>query len=135
MAITLALGGTTVTLSERLLWTDEFDWSPVQQSIGYSITGAMLVSVADAVKQAGRPITLTGTDSAAWTTRDVCDTLRAWANVPGAQLQLVLRGAARTVIFDQEPPGGFEARPVHQLLDGEIDGQTLYLPTLRLLTA
>ena len=28
--ITLARAGTTITLSDRLHWTDEFDWHPVE---------------------------------------------------------------------------------------------------------
>ena len=29
MSITLTYNGTTATLSDRLQWSDEFDWSPV----------------------------------------------------------------------------------------------------------
>ena len=38
--ITLAHAGTTITLSDRLHWTDEFDWHPVEQASSYSTTGA-----------------------------------------------------------------------------------------------
>ena len=53
--ITLARAGTTITLSDRLHWTDEFDWHPVEQASSYSTTGALLIDVA--TRQAGRPIT------------------------------------------------------------------------------
>jgi hypothetical protein len=132
MAITLAYGGTTVELSDRLQWTDEFDWNRAQQSASYSVAGSLIVQVAGA-KQAGRPITLDGTGTAAWTSRGDCETLRAWADVPGAQLQLTLRGVVRTVIFDQER-GAFESRPLVPLLDSETDSQDLCLPTIRLMT-
>lgn len=79
--ITLTYNGTTAHISDRLQWTDEFGWSPVDQATAYSTTGALLVDVA--LKQSGRPITLVGTDTAAWITRALCTTLQAWAKLPG----------------------------------------------------
>jgi len=45
-------------LSEHLVWTNEFDWSPVRQLQDRGLSGALVIQVA--VKQAGRPIHLTG---------------------------------------------------------------------------
>ena len=128
--ITLTYKGTTAHLSDRLQWTDEYDWSPVEQGTGYSTTGRLLVDVA--LKQSGQPITLQGSDTAAWITRTLCDTLQAWAALPGITLTLTLRGVARTVMFDHARKG-FEAQPIWKLLDGEITGELLYLPTFRFL--
>lgn len=130
MSITLTYNGTTATLSDRLQWSDEFDWSPVEQATAYSTTGALLVDVA--VKQAGQPITLEGTDTNAWITRALCSTLQAWAKLPGIQLDLVLRGETHRVIFDQAK-GGFSAQPIWKLLDGEITPELFYRPTFRFL--
>ena len=130
MSITLTYNGTTATLSDRLQWSDEFDWSPVEQATAYSTTGALLVDVA--VKQAGQPITLEGTDTNAWISRALCSTLQAWAALPGIQLGLVLRGQAHQVIFDHAK-GGFSAQPVWKLLDGEITPELFYRPTFRFL--
>ena len=130
MSITLTYSGTTATLSDRLHWSDEYDWSPVEQSTEYSTEGALLVDVA--VKLAGRPITLEGSDTAAWLSRAVCDTLQAWAALPGIELTLVVRGVAHTVMFDHAQKG-FAATPVWKLLDGEITPELLYLPTFRFL--
>lgn len=47
-----------LTLPEDLIWLDEFDWSPVEQSQTYSITGALIIETD--IKQAGRPVTLSG---------------------------------------------------------------------------
>ena len=127
MSITLTYNGTTATLSDRLQWSDEFDWSPVEQATAYSTTGALLVDVA--VKQAGQPITLEGTDTNAWITRALCSTLQAWAALPGITLTLTLRGVARPVMFDHARKG-FEAQPIWKLLDGEITPELLYVPTL-----
>lgn len=130
MAITLTYSGTTAHLSDRLDWTDEYDWSPVEQSTEYSTEGALLVDVA--VKLAGRPITLNGADTAAWISRAVCDTLQAWSALPGIELTLIVRGVTRTVMFDHARKG-FTAQPIWRLLDGEITPELLYLPTFRFL--
>lgn len=131
MAITLTYNGTTAHLSDRLAWVDEFDWSPVVQATAPSTTGALLVDVG--VLQAGRPITLQGTDTQAWLTRALCATLQAWAALPAITLTLTLRGTPRQVIFDHARKG-FEARPLWQLQDGEQGAANdVYLPTLRFL--
>lgn len=130
MSITLTYNGTTAHLSDRLHWADEFDWSPVEQSTSYSTTGAFLVDVS--LKQAGQPITLEGTDTNAWITRALCDTLKAWAALPGAQFDLVLRGITHPVIFDHAQ-GGFSAQPIWKLLDGEITPELFYRPTFKFL--
>lgn len=129
-SITLAYEGTTLALSDRLDWADEFDWHPVEQASSYSTTGALLIDVA--TRQAGRPITLQGSDTQAWMTRAEMQQLAALAAIPGAQLTLVLRGVGREVVFDHAQ-GGFSAQPVWRLLDGEVDAELLYRPTLRFL--
>ena len=130
MSITLTYNGTTATLSDRLHWADEFDWSPVDQATGYSTRGALLVDVG--LKLAGQPITLDGTDTNAWISRALCSTLQAWAALPGIQLDLVLRGETHQVIFDHAK-GGFTAQPIWKLLDGEITPELAYMPVFRFL--
>jgi hypothetical protein len=130
MSITLTYNGTTATLSDRLQWSDEFDWSPVEQATAYSTTGALLVDVG--LKLAGQPIMLEGTDTNAWISRALCSTLKAWAALPGIQLDLVLRGETHQVIFDHAK-GGFTAQPIWKLLDGEITPELMYRPTFKFL--
>ena len=130
MTITLTYNSTTAHLSDRLQWTDEFDWSPVEQATAHSTTGKLLVDVA--LKDAGQPITLQGNETAAWISRYLCQTLHAWAALPGITLTLTLRGVARTVMF-YHANKGFVATPIWKLLDGEITPELLYLPTLRFL--
>lgn len=132
MPITLSYAGQTVELSDRLDWTDEFAWTPVAQTLDYSVTGALLINWG--TRQAGRPITLEGTQTAAWASRTTCAVLAGWANQAGIVLQLVLRGQNWAVRFDADKKG-FEARPLTRLLDGEVHAEQLYLPTLRLLTS
>ena len=74
--ITLTLAGTTLELSDRLLWVDEFQWSPVATELRWGTTGAPQIHVG--LRQAGRPITLDGRESQAWITRELCDQLNAW---------------------------------------------------------
>ena len=130
MSITLTYNGTTAHISDRLDWQDEFSWSPVDQATSYSTTGALLVDVA--LRQAGRPITLIGTETAAWISRALCSTLLAWAELPGIELTLVVRGQSRQVMFDHAK-GGFTGQPVFKLQDGEESNEQLYLPTFRFL--
>lgn len=54
------------------------------------------------------------------------------ARLPGIELDLVLRGATHRVLFDHAK-GGFSARPIWKLVDGEITGELLYLPTFKFL--
>ena len=49
-------------------------------SVSYLITGALLVQ--SALKQAGRPISLTGAIDMAWVARSCVGTLYDWASVP-----------------------------------------------------
>lgn len=130
MSITLTYNGTTAHLSDRLQWTNEYDWSPVDQATGYSTRGVLLVDVG--LKLAGQPITLEGTDTNAWISRALCSTLQAWAALPGIQLDLVLRGETHQVIFDHAK-GGFTAQPIWKLLDGEITPELMYRPTFKFL--
>lgn len=54
MAITLG----ALVLPSGLVWSDEDAWSPVEQAVAYTLTGALVVE--ESVKLAGRPITLAG---------------------------------------------------------------------------
>lgn len=124
--ITLTFDGTTLALSDRLLWLDEFQWSPVATEVRWGTTGAPQMHVG--LRQAGRPITLDGRDGNAWLSRTLCTQMEAWAALPGAQLGLLLRGQLRTVVFDHAQGTAFEATPIWKLLDGEHTGEVLYRP-------
>lgn len=131
MAITLTYSGTTAQLGDRLLWTDEFGWSPVVQVTEPSTKGQLMVHVG--VREASRPITLNGVESKAWITRSLCSSLQAWADLPGIVMTLVLRGVSRQVMFDHER-GGFEATPVWRIADGHQTPEQAFLPVFRFLT-
>lgn len=128
MSITLSHGGTTVTLPTALYWEDEFSWTPVEQSLTRTVTGAVVLQVGERV--AGRPITLRPEDDrSAWMRRTVLDQLSAWAAVKGRQMTLMLRGVPRTVIFRHEN-GALESQPVVHYDDTHPDDP--YRVTVRL---
>lgn len=131
MAITLTYNGTTADLGDRLIWEDEFLWSPVEQVTEPGTTGALMVHVG--VRSGGQPITLDGHESQAWLLRSLVVSLKAWDALPGVFMTLVVRGVARQVIVDHER-GGLEFTPVWRLADGEETPDQVFLPRLHFLT-
>lgn len=117
-----------LTLPDQLEWPDEFAWKQVEQTTTYTTTGALLIEAA--AKQAGRPITLQGSETRAWCTRGALVTLRAWAATPGQALTLALRGANYDVVFDHAG-GALSATPIVDFSDPDTDDW--YFITLRFL--
>lgn len=129
MTISLESGGVTLPLHPDLLWADENDWYPVEQTTERTITGALIVSAA--TRLAGRPITLQPEDeSSAWMRYSSVTQLRNWAAVPGLILQLTLRGTTRSVAFRHEDVG-ISASPVTHFSD--VLNTDFYRVTLRFL--
>ena len=127
--ISLSDGTTTLVLHQDLFWSDETKWSPVEQTVDRTITGALIVQVAARV--AGRPITLEPEDDeSAWMPRSSVDVLRNWAAVPGQVLTLRLHEADYSVIFRHQD-GGLEARPVVHYRD--VVSSDHYICVIRLL--
>lgn len=130
MSITLSDGTTTVILHPDLLWSDENNWHPVEQTVQRTITGGMIVSAAARV--AGRPITLEPeNDQSAWMPLDKVTALRNWAAVPGKELTLTLRSVTYTVLFRHQDGSGLEARPVVHYND--VVSTDWYLCVVRLM--
>lgn len=126
----LTHGPITLNLPDALSWADEYSWSPIEQSQTYTTTGALLIE--EHVKQTGRPITLEGSEDRTWCTRELVDTLHAWAATPGVVMTLVLRGVSRSVTFDHVK-GALQGLPVLFYADGSIEASDWYIPTLRFL--
>lgn len=99
----------TLTLPPYLCWADEFSWSPVAQAEEYSTTGALLLDMS--VKQAGRPITLVGTDNLGWITRAQLLQLQALADTPQA-MGLDYHGREFTVRFRYDGVGPVAAEEI-----------------------
>lgn len=117
--ILLSDGSTTLALPGGLEWSDEYAWSPVEQSMTRSVNGKAIVQVAGLV--AGRPITLAGSERRAWVARSVCDAVHACAAVPGKELVLTIRGIAYPVLFRHHEKPAFTARPVADRANAPAD--------------
>ena len=130
ITLTHTASSTTVTLPDALNWTDEYSWSPVQQTTTYTTTGALLIE--EGVKQAGRPITLEGAMDSTWCTRALVDQLRAWAAQTGMLLVLTLRGVPDNVTCDHSRYA-LQGLPVLFYQDSSIASDDWYVPTLRFL--
>lgn len=112
-------------------WIDEFDWSPIQSTKEYSVTGAMIVDAG--TRLAGRPVTLQATESSGWNgmTRAVIKSLFALSETHAEHQLTLADGRILDVIF---APGAepIEARP---LVDRENPPDSWpYIIKLRLVT-
>jgi len=106
MTITLEAIG----LPDDLLWSDEYLWSPVKQSMQLSLSGKPIIQEAAQVK--GRPITLEGDQESAWVTKQTLEQLRALEATPNNDMTLDYHGSAFTVRFSRSDGNPIEARPI-----------------------
>lgn len=126
--ITLGDGTTTLTLHPDLYWSDENNWHPVEQTAQRTVTGAVIVSVAQRIK--GRSITLQPENqSSGWMQRATLETLRNWGAVPGKTMTLTLRGIQYNVIFRHHDSPAIDATPIVHYND--TDTADWYLVTLK----
>lgn len=94
-----------ITLPSDLIWVDEYDYSPVRQTVATAVDGTLIVEVA--AQQKGRIITLQGGADYAWIDKATLDSIRAKYIQPGLVMTLTLRGVSYSVIFAQ--PDGLKA--------------------------
>lgn len=111
MQLTDATTGQSVSIPDGLIWTDEFDWSPVESNQSYSLTGALIIE--QGTKQAGRPVSLAADDDMNWARRTVVETLRLWSATAGRRMTLVIAGVSRTVMFAAD--NAITAKPVKNI--------------------
>ena len=67
----------TVSLSDGFLWSDEFDWNPIEQKQDRAIDGALIIQ--EGKKKSGRLITLTADKNMAWVKRHIVSKLKDWS--------------------------------------------------------
>ncbi|WP_018875291.1 hypothetical protein [Thioalkalivibrio sp. ALJ8] len=111
--ISLTHDGTTLTLPGDLFWADRYGWRSVTAAAQYTLTGALVLEYHQ--RQAGRPITLEAARDRAWMDRGTADTLQAWANIPGAEMQLDWHGEIHTVHWRHED-GALELETLRELV-------------------
>ena len=121
----------TITLPDDLLWINEFDWNPVEQTTERSLTGALLVQEGQLTH--GRPIVLSGNGEAGWVSRLTVKSLFALSKAANKTMTLTLPDNRQfSVIFDRLNGTPIEAQ---QVLPFAYPGDSdQYLLTLRLLT-
>lgn len=93
MAITLD----ALSLPADLIWTDEFDWSPIEQTASYTLTGGLVIETGQ--RQAGRAITLAGSEVSGWADRQTVAALYAKLTLSGALTLTLNDGRVFTVTF------------------------------------
>jgi hypothetical protein len=114
-----------LTLPEDLIWTDEFDWTSVEQSVSYAVDGTQIIETG--LKKKGRPITLAGEQSYGWITRADLTALYALAQVPGPYL-LTLHGGREFQVDFRHADQPIEAKPlIHFSQPNATDCYTLIL--------
>lgn len=128
--ITITDGTTTLTLPEDLRWTDEYTWSAVEQSVGYTLGGSLVVEIG--TRLAGRPVTLAAEADRAWITKTVLDQLYAWAGVAGKTLTLTLADARVMSVMYRHHDGAIQAEPVMFAVPAQPGD--FYIVTLRFMT-
>ena len=78
----------TITLPDDLLWINEFEWNPVEQTTERSLTGALLVQEGQIIH--GRPIILSGNGEAGWVSRLTVKSLFALTKAANKTMTLTL---------------------------------------------
>ena len=110
MAITLTYNSTALTLPSDLLWIDRDSWSPVDQAVQTSVTGATILDIG--VRTNGRSITLAGDETHAWINYSTVQTLKTWAAIAGCQLTLNIHGESYSVVFRHHEKPAIDLNPI-----------------------
>ncbi|MCW7551815.1 hypothetical protein NX722_04000 [Endozoicomonas gorgoniicola] len=120
-----------IELPDDLLWVNEFDWNPVEQTTERSLTGSLLVQ--EQSLKHGRPIELSGNEESGWVPRSTVEALLQVSQTPNKVMTLTLSDS-RTfpVIFDRRNGSPIQARQV--LPFAYPDENYQYSLTIRLFT-
>lgn len=120
-----------VTLSDGFLWSDEFDWNPIEQKQDFAVDGAFIIQ--EGKKKSGRPISLTADKNMAWLKRHIVSKLKDWSVLQEKfELQFNYFHDKRTfnVVFNHQDKA-IEAKPV--LEHPSVSDDDEYNVTLRFL--
>lgn len=102
----------TVTLSDGFLWSDEFDWNPIEQKQDRAVDGALIIQ--EGKMKSGRPVTLIADKNMAWVKRHIVSKLKDWSILQEKfELQFNYFHDKRTfnVVFNHQDKA-IEANPV-----------------------
>ena len=120
----------TVPLEDGFLWSDEFDWKPLEQKQERAINGALIIQ--EGKKLTGRPITLVSpVQGMGWIKRSSLQKILEWSAI---QEQCTLRfewphdQRQFNVIFNHEA-GAIEAKPTKE--HPTVSEDDYYVVTMR----
>ena len=104
----------TVPLEDGFLWSDEFEWKPIEQNQERAVNGTLIIQ--EGKKLSGRPITLLSkADSQGWIKRSNLSVLQDWSALQNEQFTLEFEYAHDNrqfnVIFNHAE-GALQAEPV-----------------------
>lgn len=121
----------TVLLENGFLFSDEFNWKPVEQNQEYAVDGTLIIQ--EGKKKSGRPITLLSkTEKQGWIKRSVLAVIQDWSALQNEQFTLIFEYPHDTrqfnVIFNHAE-GAIEADPVRGV--PTISNGDYYRATLR----
>ena len=121
------LNGLPLGEGDNLIWTDELEWTPLEQTKTYGQTGKLVCQ--SGIKHGGRPMTLTGD----WATRAQIDALMATMLLEDP-LTLVLGSKTLPVWWDATKTP-IEATPLGPRVDAWEAPDLQYEVTYRFFTA
>lgn len=98
-----------IELSDDLVWTDRWSWTPYRDSAGHALDGALVVETSTAA-QAGRPITLEGGDDRAWLDTDTLEQI--YALLGEASMTLTLWDGTTWTVGWRHADGPIEANEI-----------------------
>jgi len=124
----IVLGG--VTLSDHMVWEDEFIYASVAQSALRTLGGNIKIYSQQLNK--GLPITLVAATDQGWLTKAQVQSIQALANAAGATYGLTIGSDSFSVVFRHSDPPAFEASALDQI--GAQAPAGYYTATIKLLT-
>ena len=108
-------------LPDSLQWTDQENWSPVNQETAMTLGGATVIFSQTRID--GRLITLEAVDGVTWLNRTLVDALKAMAAQSGATFTLTWNSESLTVLFRHHDPPAVAFTPIwpnYSLFTGTI---------------
>lgn len=114
----------SITLPDILQWVDEFNWSPVLHNVQYSVKGSLFIQ--ESTKQAGRIITLQGSESYGLVPRSTIESLQTSRNTADNEFTLILRDAREfTVRWYNADSSALDVKPYVEY--NQYDSSSLWI--------
>lgn len=132
MKITRKATQETIPLEDGFLWSDEFDWKPIEQKLGFAIDGTPIIQ--EGLKLNARSIALVpANQNQGWIKRKHLKTIMQWSCLQEhftLEFEYPHDKRRFNVIFNHEA-GAIEAKPVKEI--PTVSEDDYYNVTLRFL--